>query len=48
MTLRTDSAFFVAKVTQLGFYVATGATENLHKKITWFNQPYIASRMPAS
>ena len=32
VTLRTDSGFFIAKITQLGFYIATSATENLHKK----------------
>lgn len=31
MALRTHSGFFVAKVTQFGFDIATGATENLHK-----------------
>jgi len=32
MTLRTYSGFFIAKVMQFCFDVATSATENLHKK----------------
>jgi len=32
VALRADSGFLVGKVTQFGFDVATGATENLHRK----------------